>query len=136
MGLPRIPQPWADAPPKDGHLRLLSPASLWRMNDSYANDKNIQQRAGEANVIMHPEDAHRLGLKDGARVRLENETGWLELIAKVDHLTPQGVALTYKGRWPKQEQQRRNVNVLNPGCKTDMGESSSVHGIEVSIRPC
>ncbi len=136
MGLPRIPQPWADAPPKDGHLRLLSPASLWRMNDSYANDKNIQQRAGEANVIMHPEDAHRLGLKDGAWVRLENETGWLELIAKVDPLTPQGVALTYKGRWPKQEQQRRNVNVLNPGRKTDMGESSSVHGIEVRIRPC
>ena len=136
MGLPRVPQPWADAPPKDGQLRLLSPASLWRMNDSYANDKNIRQRAGGANVIIHPEDARRLGLKDGARVRLENETGWLELIAKVDPLTPRGVALTYKGRWPKQEQQRRNVNVLNPGRKTDMGESSSVHGIEVSIRPC
>ena len=135
-GMPRLPQPWVDAPPRDGHLRLLSPASLWRMNDSYANDKNIQQRAGEANVIVHPEDAARLGLTDGARVRLENETGWLELIATVDPLTPQGVALTYKGRWPKQEQQRRNVNVLNPGHKTDMGESSSVHSIEVSIRPC
>ena len=136
MGLPRVPQPWADARPKDGRLRLLSPASLWRMNDSYANDRNIRQRAGGANVIIHPEDARRLGLKDGARVRLENETGWLELMAKVDPLTPQGVALTYKGRWPKQEQQRRNVNVLNPGLKTDMGESSSVHGIEVKIRPC
>ena len=136
MGLPRVPQPWADAPPKDGRLRLLSPAALWRMNDSYSNDKNIRQRAGKAEVIMHPEDADRLGVKDGDRVRLENETGWLELIAKVGLLTPQGVALTYKGRWPKQEQQRRNVNVLNPGRKTDMGESSSVHGIEVRISPC
>jgi hypothetical protein len=27
------------------------------------------------------------------------------------------------------------VNVLNPGSKTDMGESSSVHGIEVVVTP-
>jgi hypothetical protein len=27
-----------------------------------------------------------------------------------------------------------NVNILNPGQKTDLAESSSVHGIEVRIR--
>jgi hypothetical protein len=28
-----------------------------------------------------------------------------------------------------------NVNVLNPGGKTDMGESSQVHGVEVLVMP-
>jgi hypothetical protein len=46
-----------------------------------------------------------------------------------------GVALSYKGRWPKHERTYANVNVLNPGTKTDMGESTSVHGVEVTVTP-
>ena len=42
-------------------------------------------------------------------------------------------ALIPKGRWPKLEPGRANVNVLNPGDRPDMGESSAVHGIEVSV---
>ena len=134
-GLPRLPQPWADDRPTDKRLRLLSPASNWRLNDSYANDENIQQRAGAASVTLHPDDATQLGVADGARVRLDNETGQLELVAAVDAVVPRGVALTHKGRWPKQEDGRVNVNALNPGIRSDMGESSSVHSIEVTIRP-
>ena len=50
-------------------------------------------------------------------------------------VVPRGVALTHKGRWPHREAQGVNVNVLNPGAKTDMGESTCVHGIEVLITP-
>ena len=46
---------------------------------------------------------------------------------------PRGVALSHKGRWPKREDARANVNVLNPGEKADMGESTAVHGIEVTV---
>ena len=135
-GLPRLPQPWADTKPTNNRFRLLSPASRWRLNDSYANDANIQQRAGQADVTLHPDDAARLGVADGTRVRLENETGQIELTATIDALVPQGVALTHKGRWPKLEAGRHNVNTLNPGTRSDMGESSSVHSTEVTIRPC
>ena len=135
QGLPRIPQPWADARPAAGRFRLLSPASNWRLNDSYANDANLQHRAGPATVGLHPDEAVRLGIGDGARVRLDNATGRLELPATLDPDVPRGVALAHKGRWPKLESGRRNVNALNPGLPTDMGASSSVHGVEVTIRP-
>ena len=46
---------------------------------------------------------------------------------------PRGVALSHKGRWPRQEPSGANVNVLNPGEKADMGESTSVHGVEVML---
>ena len=47
---------------------------------------------------------------------------------------PRGVALSPKGRWPKREATSANVNVLNPGTKTDMGESTRrVHGVEVRV---
>ncbi len=135
-GLPRVPQPWADTQPTNSRFRLLSPASRWRLNDSYANDANIQHRAGQAGVTLHPDDAARLGITDGTRVRLENETGQLELTATLDAIIPRGVALAHKGRWPKLEAGRHNVNALNPGIRSDMGESSSVHSTEVTIRPC
>jgi hypothetical protein len=43
------------------------------------------------------------------------------------------VALAYKGKWPKQQQDGANVNVLNPGQRTDMGDSTAVHGVEVTV---
>ena len=52
---------------------------------------------------------------------------------RVGEVAPRGVALSPKGRWPKREPGSANVNVLNPGVKADMGGSSSVHGVEVSV---
>jgi hypothetical protein len=46
---------------------------------------------------------------------------------------PRGVALAVKGAWPKLMPEHRNINALHAGRKTDMGESTSVHGIEVTV---
>ena len=132
-GLPRLPQPWADARPAGDRLRLLSPASPWLMNDSFANDRKITRRIGAAGVTLHPRDAAARGLAEGDRVRLWNETGSLELSVEVSDIVPAGVAYSPKGRWPKREPQSFNINVLNDGRKSDIGGSSSVHGVEVSI---
>jgi anaerobic selenocysteine-containing dehydrogenase len=132
-GLPRLPQPWADARPAGDRLRLLSPASPWLMNDSFANDRKISRRIGTAGVTLHPRDAAARGLAEGDRVRLWNETGSLELSVEVSDIVPAGVAYSPKGRWPKREPQSFNINVLNDGRKSDIGDSSSVHGVEVSV---
>lgn len=134
-GHPRVPQPLADPPPPDGHLRLLSPASAWLMNDSYANDPNVQRKLGEPSVCVNPRDADALGLEPGGRARLSNDTDRLELRVEVSDAVSPGVALSHKGRWPRLEGARANVNALNPGIRTDMGESSSVHGVVVKIEP-
>jgi anaerobic selenocysteine-containing dehydrogenase len=130
-GHPRVPQPWSDPRPQNGRLRLLSPASPWLMNDSFANDRKIARRIGEATVTLHPSDAAERGLADGDRVRLHNAAGALELAVAVSDIIPPGVAYAPKGRWPKRERQDANVNVLNDGRKADFGGSTSVHGVEV-----
>jgi anaerobic selenocysteine-containing dehydrogenase len=66
---------------------------------------------------------------------VENETGRLVMRVTLTEAVPRGVALSHKGRWPKQEAAKRNVNVLNPGRKSDMGESTSVHSVEVTVGP-
>src|SRR6185369_6828250 len=132
-GHPRVPLPLADPRPGGGRLRLLSPASPWRLNDSFANVEKIATRVGTTTITLHPADAAERDLAEGDEVLAANETGRLPLTVTLSETLPRGVALSYKGRWPKREAAHANINVLNPGHKTDMGESNCVHGIEVTV---
>jgi anaerobic selenocysteine-containing dehydrogenase len=134
-GLPRLPLPLADAKPSDGRLRLLSPASPWLLNDSFANDPKIAKRIGAATVALHPDDAAERGLAEGDTAVMANDTGRLRLLVTLSDAVPRGVAYSPKGRWPKREPARANVNALNPGERADMGGSTSVHGVEVTVVP-
>lgn len=133
-GMPRVPSPAVDADASNGQLRLLSPASDWRMNDSYANDARLARRAGEPELIVHPADAARLGIKDGAVVRVSNDAGEIRLTAQIDDIAPVGTAVSYKGRWPSREAGGDNLNFIHTGVKNDMGESTSVHGVLVTVQ--
>ena len=53
-GLPRAPQPWADQRPLNGKLRLLSPASPWRMNSSYDNVAKVRRQAPDRRSATEP----------------------------------------------------------------------------------
>ena len=133
MGLPRAPHAGVDLEPADGLLRLISPASMWRMNDSYGNEPKLRIRSGDAEIILHAYDADRLGISDGDQVRVSNDAGAIRLTAQIDDIAPRGTAVSYKGRWPSLESGADNLNFLHAGQKCDMGESTSVHGMLVSV---
>jgi anaerobic selenocysteine-containing dehydrogenase len=132
-GHPRLPQPLADPRPRDGSLRLLSPASAWLMNSTHNLDPTVVEKLGAETVTLNPADAARLGLHDGDTVVAANETGKLELRLGIADIVPAGVALSHKSRWPKLSKQHANINALNPGRKTDMAESSAVHSVEITL---
>jgi anaerobic selenocysteine-containing dehydrogenase len=132
-GQPRVPEPHADRRPERGRLRLLSPASPWILNNTFANDAKLTRRIGRAEVAIHPADASERGLTAGGLARLESSTGSLTLTVALSDELPRGVIYSPKGRWPKREPGRANVNVLNPGQVSDMGRSTSVHGVEVTV---
>ncbi|SHH36054.1 molybdopterin-containing oxidoreductase family protein [Bradyrhizobium erythrophlei] len=133
-GLPTAPTPHADAPPAPGFWRVLSPASSWLMNSSYGSEERIRRQIGPQTGFINPAMANAAGLVEGEAVILFNETGELPMRVGFDAGVPQATILLHKGRWPKYEMAGANVNILNPGQKTDLAESSSVHGIEVRIR--
>jgi anaerobic selenocysteine-containing dehydrogenase len=134
-GHPRVPQPLADSRPAVGRLRLLSPASSWLLNDSFANSAKIARRLGAATIALHPDDAAARGFTGGEDVVVENATGRLGLRLVLSDDVPRGVALSHKGRWPRLEPGGLNVNALNPGERSDMGDSTAVHGVEVTVSP-
>ncbi len=135
-GHPLIPEPHADLDPESlgSQLKLLSPASAWLLNSSYGIDPKIEKQLRKAKVILHPEEASNRELFIGDQVSLYNDTGEINLELAVSDQVPRGVALSYKGFWPKRQQgSKANINVLNPGIKSDMGESSTVHSVLVEI---
>ena len=132
-GCPLVPHPTVDPRPAGDTLRLLSPAGKWQMNDSYGNDPNIRRVTGDAVIYLNPQDMSTLELSDGDEVSVFNETGKLRMHVAVSTIIPRGVALSYKGRWAKLDANHANVNTLNPGSKSDLGESSSVHGTLVRV---
>jgi len=134
-GHPRLPEPSVDEPAPPGYLRLLSPASPWLMNATFGNDRKLRRRIGPASVALHPREAAGRGLHKGDHVTLRNATGALRLEVEISDAVPPGVAYAPKGRWPSHETAGANVNALNPGSKTDMGESSAVHGVLVELIP-
>ena len=67
-------------------------------------------------------------------MEVASETGRLTLTLEISDTVLEGVALSHKGRWSRFEKTGANINLLNAGCKADMGESTAVHGVEVTVR--
>ena len=131
-GHPRTAVPDPLARPAAGMLRLLTPADEWHMNSSYDNEPRIYDRT-PGTVTLNPADAASRGLKAGDMAQVANEAGSLTLRIAVADLTPPGVAWSPKGRWPGRAPGGLTVNALNPGLRSDMGNSTALHGVEVRI---
>ena len=134
-GLPRVPSFQGDPRPASGKLRLLSPAHDWLLNTSFGNVGRIGRRLGAATIVLHPLDAAERHLAAGQTAMVQNDCGRLELRVVISDDIPRGMALSHKGRWLAADLGGANVNVLNSGCKSDMGASSAVHSMEVLVLP-
>ncbi len=132
-GQPRLPQCRSDPRPPAGKLRLLSPAHAWLLNTTFGNVRKITVRLGRATILLHPSDAAARALRAGDMALVHNPCGRLDLEVELSDDIPPGVAVAHKGRWLTQDVAYANVNVLNPGSKSDMGDSTAVHSVEVTV---
>jgi anaerobic selenocysteine-containing dehydrogenase len=133
-GLPRLAQCLCEPRPQAGLLRLLTPANAWLLNTSFGNVGRIRARLGPASIALHPADAAERHLAEGDTALVHNASGRLELRVTTSDQMPRGVALAHKGRWLATDPAQANVNALNPGDKSDMGESSAVHSVQVAVQ--
>ena len=133
-GHPRLPQPWSDTRPAEGRLRLLSPAHAWLLNTTFGNVRQIDHRIGEATIALHPADAAERRLaRGGHRARAQQ--------LRPPSIEGRSFRMKFRAAWRSRTKAdgwarmpaSANVNVLNPGRKSDMGESTAVHSVEVSV---
>ncbi|HVB16277.1 MAG TPA: molybdopterin-dependent oxidoreductase [Stellaceae bacterium] len=105
-------------------LRLLTAPGYFQAHTAYAGVDFLRRREGAPCCVLHPDEAGRRGLADGAEVRLYNERGAVGLVLRVSDEVLPGVVLV-PGQRPDGETLGGTVNMLCSDRYTDIGEGAT-----------
>ncbi|MBW2314961.1 MAG: molybdopterin-dependent oxidoreductase [Deltaproteobacteria bacterium] len=129
-------------------LKLITRRDAYMHNSWYANLPRMKRGTRDRNfVFVHPEDAHAREFDEGAKVRVSNTHGAIELEVKLDPgLRPGVVAITHgwgnastSGMRFAQKTPGANPNILLPIGRESFEPLSSqafMTGIPVELEPC
>lgn len=130
------PAEFASRTGEDARLVLISAAAHHFVSSSLANVPSLLAKEGAMPWIeIHPDDAHRRGIVQGAIVVVANARGECQLQAIVTENVPPGVVVAPKGRWPSLSEDGHNVNWTTPDALADLAGQSTFHSNLVEIRP-
>jgi anaerobic selenocysteine-containing dehydrogenase len=127
--LPRYVPP-LESPSARFPLRLLTPNTKDRIHSQFGNLPSIHELAPSPSLHLSPEDAAPRGLADGARARVRNERGSVELLVKLDYSLRPGCAVVHNGWWL---QEGGGVNLLSCARETDMAHGAAFHDNAVEV---
>ena len=113
-------------------LILLTPASRFFLNSSFADLPFHRTKAGDPIVYLHEDDAAERGVNTGDQVRVHNDRGAFEAEAAIHPHARRGVAWSHKAYSPRAEG-GKNVNVTTPLRDADMGGSPTFHDNRVEV---
>jgi anaerobic selenocysteine-containing dehydrogenase len=101
--MPRLPDHMSaiDDTAADRPFRLVTAPARSFLNTSFTEMASGRKRERRPTVLVHPDDAARLGVPDGGRVRLGNARGEVVLHARVAEGQQRGV-LVSESVWPSE----------------------------------
>jgi anaerobic selenocysteine-containing dehydrogenase len=82
-------------------FRLVTAPARSFLNTSFSEMASGRKREGRPTVLVHPDDAARLGLSDGSKIRLGNDRGEVVLHARIAAGQQPGV-LVAESIWPSE----------------------------------
>lgn len=99
--LPKLPDQLdsIDTATPEAPFRLVTAPSRSFLNTSFSELTSGRKREGRPTVLLHPGDAARLGIADGAKIRLGNQRGEVVLHARIADGQQPGV-LVAESIWP------------------------------------
>jgi anaerobic selenocysteine-containing dehydrogenase len=99
--MPKLPDQMdsIDAATPEAPFRLVTAPSRSFLNTSFSELASGRKREGRPTVLMHSDDAARLGVADGSRIRLGNRRGEVVLHARIAEGQQPGV-LVAESIWP------------------------------------
>ena len=114
-------------------LMLLSPPEHQFMNSTFVNIPALKKAAGEAKILLHPNEAAVRGIREGDRVRSWNDRGDFFALAVVTDDVRPGVAVSYGVRWARLSEGGKTVNDTTSQGVTDMGGGAVFYDNAVEV---
>jgi anaerobic selenocysteine-containing dehydrogenase len=114
-------------------LTLLSPPEHQFMNSTFVNIPALAKAAGEAKLLLHPNEAAVRGLRDGDRARTWNDRGGFFARVLITEDVRPGVAVSYGVRWARLSEGGRTVNDTTSQAVTDLGGGATFYDNAVEV---
>ncbi|NKB36659.1 MAG: molybdopterin-dependent oxidoreductase [Gammaproteobacteria bacterium] len=112
-------------------LNVIAPKSHGFLNSCYANMEHKIKGQGEQFVLISEDDASARGIKDGSQVRVFNDRGAYEGVAKISDDVSAGLVVSSLGYW--RQLNKGTVNVVASADFGDMGHSIRVFDTLVEV---
>ncbi len=135
MGLDPFPTYIAPAETGDAQHPLQLNTLPYRhfMNSTFANVDRYKKEAPEPRLEIHPSDAAKRGIVDGAEVSVFNARGRVRLAAKVTALAQPGCVVVQSLFWHNAARDGQGINVLTSQRLTDMGRGATFYDCAVDV---
>ncbi|MEQ8305898.1 MAG: molybdopterin oxidoreductase family protein [Hoeflea sp.] len=118
----------------DHPFRLATSPSRSFLNSSFAETPSSKAREKRPELLMHPEDAARLGIADGDRVTLGNARGEVAMPVRLDPGQRSGVVI-HEGLWPNSAfEGGEGINVLTGADACAPYGGAAFHDTKVWVR--
>lgn len=135
MGLDPLPdgEPLRDPEGKDKYgLELITPPHHLMLNSSFNELGQNREKIGKAQVKIHPQTAKEKKIAPDDRVRVFNDRGECQFLARVTTDTQPGLLVAEGLHWPSLSP-GGGANQLTSQQLTDMGETCAFHCNRVDI---
>jgi anaerobic selenocysteine-containing dehydrogenase len=113
-------------------LELLARKADNFLNTTFSNVPSLQELEETGLLEISAADAQARGIADGDRVRVFNQRGDVELVARVDGKVQAGVVSATLS-WAKMAPGFQSINSLTSEKLTDMGNSATFYSVLVEV---
>ncbi len=114
-------------------LAIISPPSRNFLNSTFVNVTSLRSTDGEPTVEIHPHDAQVRGIVDGTRVRIFNDRGSIDVLARVTDRARRGCLVALSIWWKKLARDGKNANELTGPALTDIGRAPTFYDCVVEV---
>ncbi|MBI4279842.1 MAG: molybdopterin oxidoreductase family protein [Armatimonadetes bacterium] len=112
---------------------IAAKSGLHFLNSTYVNLPRHRRAEGEPLLDLHPEDAASRGIRDGARVRVFNDRGSVEVRARIGDRVRSGVVAMPSGWWASLSPGGSSANALTSDGISDLGGGGDFHDTLVEV---
>lgn len=123
-----------EQPSDEFPLRLISPPGSHILNTSMGNIESLLKAAGgEPQMIVHPTDAEKYGIKDGERNVFSSRQGSILRKTIVSTDAPEGTVVALGQWWAKLAPDKKSLNDLTSERLTDLGGGSTFGNVTIRV---
>ncbi|HDR9357243.1 TPA: molybdopterin oxidoreductase family protein [Burkholderia vietnamiensis] len=114
-------------------LAMISPPARHFLNSTFVNVESLRSTEGEPHLDIHPADAESRGIDDGDTVRIFNDRGSMQAVARVTDRARAGLVVGLSIWWKKLSADGRNANEVTSQALTDLGNSATFYDCLVEV---